>query len=149
MDTEMACICPRAPAQQSCYQRATARSDADALLPTLVEGTFRTRSLFTGLRRFVYTQGDNDVISMPAGFRRHLVGNTLINAFHRHIAVIRLVGFVSDHTDIFINRQIDCYLNNRINLRPLTPHISHVIPTKWRQYRGPDSVTSLHPMYTS
>ena len=23
------------------------------------------------------TQGDNDVISMPAGFRRHLVGKTL------------------------------------------------------------------------
>ena len=24
-----------------------------------------------------YTQGDSDVISMPAGFRRHLVGKTL------------------------------------------------------------------------
>jgi len=24
----------------------------------------------------VYTQGDSDVISMPAGFRRHLVGKT-------------------------------------------------------------------------
>ena len=81
MDTEMACICPRAPAQQSCYQRATARSDADALLPTLVEGTFRTRPLFTGLRRLVYTQGDNDVISMPAGFRRHLVGKVKGNVF--------------------------------------------------------------------
>jgi len=29
----------------------------------------------------VYTQGDSDVVSMPAGFRRHLVGKTLINVF--------------------------------------------------------------------
>ena len=28
-----------------------------------------------------YTYGDSDVISMPAGFRRHLVGKTLINVF--------------------------------------------------------------------
>jgi len=42
----------------------------------------------------------------------------------------------NDHTDIFINQQIECYLNNTVNLRPLTPHICHVIPTKWRSYRG-------------
>ena len=43
----------------------------------------------------------------------------------------------SGHTDIFINRQIESYLNDMINLRPLTrPHISHVIPTIWRSYRG-------------
>jgi len=28
--------------------------------------------------RAEYTQGDSDVISMPGGFRRHLVGKTLI-----------------------------------------------------------------------
>ena len=33
-----------------------------------------------------YTQGDSDVISMPAGFRRHLVGKTLINVFRCDIA---------------------------------------------------------------
>ena len=37
----------------------------------------------------LYTQGDSDVISMPAGFRRHLVGKTLINVFH---CEIRFVG---------------------------------------------------------
>ena len=29
---------------------------------------------------------------MPAGFRRHLVGKTLINVFHYDIARIRFVG---------------------------------------------------------
>jgi len=32
---------------------------------------------------FSYTYGDSGVISMPAGFRRHLVGKTLINVFSR------------------------------------------------------------------
>jgi len=36
--------------------------------------------------------GDSDVISMPVGFRRHLVGKTLTNAFHCDIAEIRFVG---------------------------------------------------------
>jgi len=39
-----------------------------------------------------YTWGDSDVISMPAGFRRHLVGKTLRNVFHCDIAKIRFVG---------------------------------------------------------
>jgi len=39
-----------------------------------------------------YTSGDSDVISMPAGFRRHLVGKTLINAVHCDIAEVRFVG---------------------------------------------------------
>jgi len=40
-----------------------------------------------------HTQGDSDVISTPAGFRRHLVGKTLINVFfHYDIAEIRFVG---------------------------------------------------------
>ena len=38
------------------------------------------------------TQGDSDVISMPAGFLRHLVGKTLINVFHCDSAEIRFVG---------------------------------------------------------
>ena len=40
------------------------------------------------------TYGDSDVISMPAGFGRHLVGKTLINVFHCDIAEIRFVGKV-------------------------------------------------------
>jgi len=131
---------------------------------------------------------------MPAGFRRHLVGKTLINVFHCYITEVRFVGRgvarskyvgwtdmasaereptrgvwrrsrpdrlpylspckkssdlyqfqerplanvgwtcpprgdatvcrkANDHTDIFINQRIECYLNNTINLRPLSPHI--------------------------
>ena len=33
--------------------------------------------------------GDSDVISMPAGFRRHLVDKTVINVFHCDITEIR------------------------------------------------------------
>jgi len=39
-----------------------------------------------------YTQGDSDVISMPAGCRRHLVGKTLINICCCNIAEIRSVA---------------------------------------------------------
>ena len=45
--------------------------------------------------RHLYSQdtyGDSDVISMPAVFRLHLVGKTLINVFHCDIAEIRFVG---------------------------------------------------------
>ena len=43
---------------------------------------------------FLYTQGDSDsdVISMPDGFRRHLVGKTLRNVCHCDIAEIRSLG---------------------------------------------------------
>ena len=37
-------------------------------------------------------KGDSDVVSMPAGFRRHLVGKSLINVFHCDITEIRFVG---------------------------------------------------------
>jgi len=40
----------------------------------------------------IYIWGDSDAISMLAGFRRHLVGKTLINVFHCDIAEIRFVG---------------------------------------------------------
>ena len=80
------------------------------------------------------TQGDGDVISMPAGFRRRLVGKTLINVFHCDMTEISSVGKL---TDIFINQRIECCLDNTINLRPLTAHIMcRVIPTTWRSYRG-------------
>jgi len=69
-----------------------------------------------------YTKGDSDVISMPAGFRRHLVGKTFINIF-TVIALKYALGQDSDYTDIFINQRIECYLNNTITLRPLTSHI--------------------------
>ena len=71
----------------------------------------------------MYTQGDSDVISVPAGFRRHLVGKTLGNAFHCDIAEIRFVGKLCDRTYIFKNQQIECCVNNTTNLRSLTPHI--------------------------
>jgi len=60
---------------------------------------------------------------MPAGFRRHLVGKTLINVFPSDIAEIRFVGKLMSIQTFFINQRIECYLNNTINLRPLTPHI--------------------------
>ena len=37
----------------------------------------------------MYTLGDSDVVSTLPGFRRHRVGKTLINVFHRDIADIR------------------------------------------------------------
>ena len=36
--------------------------------------------------------GDSDLISTLAGFRRHLVGKTLINVFHCDIAEMRFAG---------------------------------------------------------
>ena len=38
------------------------------------------------------TKDDSDVISMPAGFRRHVVGKTLINVFHCDSAEMRSVS---------------------------------------------------------
>jgi len=36
--------------------------------------------------------GTKLVISVPAGFRRHLAGKTLINVFHCDIAEVRFAG---------------------------------------------------------
>jgi len=69
-----------------------------------------------------YTYGESGVISMPVNFRRHLVGKTLINVSHYDIAEIRFVGQLVI-TDIFINRRLECYINNTKNLRLLTPYI--------------------------
>ena len=49
----------------------------------------------------------------------------------------------NEHADIFINRRIECYLNNTINLRPLGPHITLC----YTRIATIDSMTSLHPMY--
>ena len=57
---------------------------------------------------------------MPAGFRRHFVGKTLMNVSYCDTAEIR---FVNDHRDIVLDHLIQFYLNNAINIRPLTPHI--------------------------
>ena len=40
------------------------------------------------------------------------------------------------HRYFFINQRIEFYLNNAINLRLLLHTLCHVIPTKWRSYRG-------------
>ena len=60
---------------------------------------------------------------MPAGFRRHLVGKTPINVFHCDISEIRFVGKLVIIRTFFINKRIEFYLNNTINLRLLTPRI--------------------------
>ena len=59
---------------------------------------------------------------MPAGFRRHLVGKTLINVCYCDITKMRFVGKLM-LVGTFFNQLIEFYLNNTINLRPLTPHI--------------------------
>jgi len=47
-----------------------------------VAAAMRPFALSTAATRdYYYTQGDSDVISTPAGFRRHLVGKTLTNVF--------------------------------------------------------------------
>jgi len=57
----------------------------------------------------INTSGDrSDVISMPAGFRRRLVGKTLTNDFHCDVAENTLCWRASDHTDIFVNRRTEC-----------------------------------------
>ena len=53
--------------------------------------------------RSLYTQGDSNVISVPAGFRRHLVGKTPVNLFSLWYRWNTLCWQPSDHTDIFIN----------------------------------------------
>ena len=82
---------------------------------------------------------------MPAGLRRHLVGETLINVFHCDLAEIRSVG---EQTDIFKKQRAEFYLNNTINPRPLTPQITPSYTHKmaivsWPYITG----TSLHAIY--
>ena len=53
------------------------------------------------------------------------------------------------HTHTFINQWIERYLNNTINLHPLTPHIMPRYTHKGDGIMAIDSVTSLHPVYNT
>jgi len=74
---------------------------------------------------------------MPAGFRRRLLGKTLINVF----SVISLGWQASDHVDIFINQWIEFYLNNTVNPRQLTPQLVMLYPQNGDRIVAIDSVT--------
>ena len=54
-----------------------------------------------------YTQGDSDVISMLAGFRRHLVGKTLKKCFSLQCRLIPFVGKLVE----LKGGDLPCYLN--------------------------------------
>ena len=71
----------------------------------------------------MYRQGDSDVISMPAGLCRHLVGITFRMFFTVISLKYAILASYGDHTDIFINQWTKCCLNSTINLRRLTPHV--------------------------
>jgi len=95
-----------------------------------------------------YTYADSDVISlvsMPTGFRRHLVGKTPRNVCYLNT----LCWQVNDHTDTFTNQRIEFYLNNTVNFCPLTPRIIPCYTHKMATIIIViiDTVTSLHRMY--
>ena len=58
-------------------------------------------------------------MSMQAGFRHHLVGRTPRNVCYSD-DTYTLCRQVNDHVDIFLNSEIQFYLNNKLNLRHLT-----------------------------
>jgi len=62
------------------------------LLHYLVKYLCSKNRFATRCRPVSVCPGDSDVISMPAGFRRHLVGKTLMNVIHCDIAEIRFFG---------------------------------------------------------
>ena len=76
-----------------------------------------------------------DVISAPAGFRRHLR-----NVFHRY-RQNTLYWQASDHTDDFMNQRIECYVNNATNLRPI--HYVMLYPQDDNRIVAVDSVTDF------
>jgi len=53
---------------------------------------------------------------MPAGFRRHLVGKLLQMLFTVILLKYAMLASYGDHTDIFINQRIECYLKNTIKI---------------------------------
>jgi len=83
---------------------------------------------------------------MPAGFRRHFVGKTLINVFLLSYRLNTLCWPVNDHRDIVLDHLIQFHLKNAINLRPSTPYIAILYPQNGDSLVTIDSVTSLHPM---
>jgi len=59
-----------------------------------------------------------------------------------------LLASYSDHTDIFVNQRIECYLNNTINVRPLNSTYCVMLYSRnGDRIVAIDSVTSLHPVY--
>jgi len=88
-------------------------------------------------------------VSMPAGFRGHLVGKTLEKRLPLWYRLNTLRWLCNDHTDIFVNQKVDFYFNNMINLRPLTPHIrpcyTHKMARSYDGHRYCD-VTSLYAL---
>jgi len=59
-----------------------------------------------------------------------------------------LLASYSDHTDIFVNQRIECYLNNTINVRPLNSTYCVMLYSRnGDRIVAIDSVTSLHPEY--
>jgi len=65
----------------------------------------------------------SDVISMPAGYRRHLMGKTVNNVCHCDLAEIRLVGKLMITRTFLLTNGLNFISNNTTNLRPFTPHI--------------------------
>jgi len=65
------------------------------------------------------------LLSMPSSFHRHFVGKTLRNACYSAVAEIRSFGRLM-LTSIFseTNWMVELYLNNMVNLRPLTRYIN-------------------------
>jgi len=91
-------------------------------------------------------------ISMPADFRRHFVGKTLRNVSCCDYPLNTLCWSVSDSSEIVLDYMIQYYLNNAINLHPLTPKSKlYVIlyPQNGDRFVTIDSVTSLHLIYSA
>jgi len=65
------------------------------------------------------------LLSMPSSFHRHFVGKTPRNACYSAVAEIRSFGRLM-HTSTFseTNWMVELYLNNMVNLRPLTRYIN-------------------------
>jgi len=78
----------------------------------------------------------SDVISMPAVFRRHLVGKTLLNVFHCDLAEIRFVGRLEIIRTFSSTDWIIILFKWHDKSSPINSTDCRVIPTKWRSYRG-------------
>ena len=78
----------------------------------------------------------SDVISMPAVFRRHLVGKTLLNVFHCDLAKIRFVGKLEIIRTFSSTDWIIVLFKWHDKSAPINSTDCRVIPTKWRSYRG-------------
>ena len=91
--------------------------------------------------------GDSGVISIPAGFRRHLVGKTLINVYHCDIAEKRSVGKLVIIPTFLLNYRIEFYLYNTITLN--SAHYAMIYPQNGDCIVAEDSVAStLNRMYS-